>query len=201
MPPPRRRVRRWRGRRSGVRPPGPRSANAPARIMRRWRPAPRCVQKSGMRGASTGPSPVPVGVVGDEVEHGVDDVRWAAVGPTSIHDRAARSSERSSVMRGVLRGRWLGIGPQRVAQADERVVQSRSGRARGDLQQLGDLHERQPEVVVQDEDRPLVDRKPAERPLQLVAIDDPSASSGVVGPSMGRTRTFAVHWRDRCDSS
>ena len=52
------------------------------------------------------------------------------------------------------------------------VVQSRSGRARGDLEHLGDLHERQPEVVVQDEDRPLVDREPAERPLQFVAVGD-----------------------------
>ncbi len=37
---------------------------------------------------------------------------------------------------------------------------------------LGDLHERQPEVVVQDEDRPLIDREPAERPLQFVAVGD-----------------------------
>ena len=66
----------------------------------------------------------------------------------------------------------LRVGRQGVAEPASGVVQSRSGRARGDLQQLGDLHERQPEVVVQDEDRPLVDREPAERPLQFVAVGD-----------------------------
>ncbi len=52
------------------------------------------------------------------------------------------------------------------------VVQSGSGRARGDLQHLGDLHERQPEVVVQDEDRPLIHRKAPEGALQFVAVGD-----------------------------
>ena len=42
----------------------------------------------------------------------------------------------------------------------------------GISEHLGDLHERQPEVVVQDEDRPLIDREPAERPLQFVAVGD-----------------------------
>ena len=51
-------------------------------------------------------------------------------------------------------------------------MESRSGRARGDLQELGDLHERQPEVVVQDEDGTLVDRNPREGPLELVAVGD-----------------------------
>ena len=80
-------------------------------------------------------------------------------------------------------------------------MQSRSGRAGGDLEHLGDLHERQPEVVVQDEDGPLVDREPAEGPLELVAVGDGRVPSGVDGRSIGRTRTFAVQWRARCDSS
>ncbi len=81
------------------------------------------------------------------------------------------------------------------------VVQARSGRPRGDLQHLGDLHERQPEVVVQDEDRPLLDREPAERPLQFVAVGQGVARSGVESPFMGSTRTVATHGRARCDSS
>ena len=68
------------------------------------------------------------------------------------------------------------FGRQGVTEPARGVVQSRSGRARGDLQHLGDLHERQPEVVVQDEDRPLVDREPAERPLQFVAVGDGGAA-------------------------
>ena len=51
-------------------------------------------------------------------------------------------------------------------------MKARSGCPRGDLEEFGDLHEGQPEVVVQDENRPLIDRKPAERPLQFVAVDD-----------------------------
>ena len=68
------------------------------------------------------------------------------------------------------------LGLEGVAESARGVVQARSGRPRGDLQHLGDLHERQPEVVVQDEDRPLVDREPAERPLQFVAVGDGVAS-------------------------
>ena len=73
----------------------------------------------------------------------------------------------------------LALGRQGVAESAGGVVQARSGRARGDLQHLGDLHERQPEVVVQDEDRPLVDREPAERPLQFVTVGD--GGSAVLG--------------------
>ena len=49
-------------------------------------------------------------------------------------------------------------------------MESRSGRARRDAEQLGDLHERQPEVVVQHEDGPLIDRQSPVGPLELVAI-------------------------------
>src|SRR5262245_61278886 len=54
-------------------------------------------------------------------------------------------------------------------------MQSRSGRARGDAEELGDLHEGQPEVVVQDEDRALLDGQASERPLGLVAVGDDGA--------------------------
>ena len=78
-------------------------------------------------------------------------------------------------MRGVLPGRRGPFGRQGGAESSDGVVESRSGRPRGDLEDLGDLHEGQPEVVVQDEDRPLVDREPAEGALQLVAIGDGGA--------------------------
>ena len=80
----------------------------------------------------------------------------------------------------------LALGRQGVAESACGVVQSRSGRACGDLQHLGDLHERQPEVVVQDEDRTLVDRKLAERPLQLVAVGDGGAAIGRRQPFEGQ---------------
>ena len=81
-------------------------------------------------------------------------------------------------------------------------MESRSGRPGGDLEEFGDLHEGQPEVVVQDEDRSLFDREPAECPLEFVAIGDGvGAVRASIGPSTGRTRTFAVQRRARCDSS
>ena len=125
----------------------------------------------------------------------------ARVGPTSIHERAARSIVRSSFMRAVLPGPRLVPVDEGVAKPGGGVVQSGAGRARGDAEELGDLHERQPEVVVQDEDRPLLDREPAERPLQFVAVGDGGSAVRGGGPSTGRTRTFAVQWRARCDSS
>ena len=63
-----------------------------------------------------------------------------------------------------------------VAESGEGVVESRSGRPRGDLEEFRDLHEGQPEVVMQHEDRPLFDREPAERPLQLVAVGEGGAA-------------------------
>jgi len=51
-------------------------------------------------------------------------------------------------------------------------MKARSGCPRGDLEEFGNLHEGQPEIVVQHEDRPLLDRKPAEGPLQFVTVGD-----------------------------
>ncbi len=98
-----------------------------------------------------------------------------------------RSCEPSSLDDG------LRVGDERLTEPGGRVMESRSGRPGRDLEEFGDLHEGQPEVVVQDEDRSLFDREPAERPLQFVAIGDGVVPSGVDGPSTGRTRTFAVH--------
>ena len=119
----------------------------------------------------------------------------ASVGPTSSHDRAARSRERSSVMRGVLPGSWAGHPRRGRRGAAGGVVQARSGRPGRDAEHLGDLDQGQPEVVVQDEHRSLVDREVAERPFQFIAIGDRDARirrrSAVCGHGAdgGRPRT------------
>jgi hypothetical protein len=57
-------------------------------------------------------------------------------------------------------------------------METRSGRPRGDAEQFGNLDEGQPEVVVKDEDGPLLHREMSVRSLELVAIGD---RSGLVG--------------------
>jgi hypothetical protein len=66
----------------------------------------------------------------------------------------------------------LGLGPEDVTKADQRVMQARTGRPSRDVEKLRDLDEGEPEVVVQDEDRALLDRKPGERALEGVTIHD-----------------------------
>ena len=55
-------------------------------------------------------------------------------------------------------------------------MEPRSGGPGRDAEQLGDLDQGQPDVVVQHEDRALLDRQPAESPLQLVAIGQDGAA-------------------------
>ena len=104
-------------------------------------------------------------------------------------------------MRAVLPGEQAPLGREGVAEPGDGVMQARSGRPRGDLQQLGDLHERQPEVVVQDEDRPLLDRELAERPLQFVAVGEGVARVRRRGPVHGQHADGRRQGRARCDSS
>src|SRR3989304_2772129 len=71
---------------------------------------------------------------------------------------------------------WLGLaggGPGRLEGGPERpgcVMQSRPGRAVWNAEHLGHRHEGKAHVVMEDEHRPLVEREPAERRLQLVAV-------------------------------
>src|SRR5688572_30101382 len=51
-------------------------------------------------------------------------------------------------------------------------MQSGSNRPDGDAEHLGDLVERQVEVVMENHHCPMVDGKPPEAALELVAIDD-----------------------------
>jgi len=68
------------------------------------------------------------------------------------------------------------FGQQGRAESSDGVMESRAGGTRRDLENLGDLDERQAEVVVQDEDRPLFDRELPERAFQLVAIGEGGAA-------------------------
>ena len=80
-------------------------------------------------------------------------------------------------------------------------MQSGAGCAGRDAEKLGDLHQRQPEIVVQDEDRALLDREPAEGPLQFVAVVDDAGAIRGGRPVGGTTRTLANQGRARRDSS
>jgi hypothetical protein len=57
-------------------------------------------------------------------------------------------------------------------------VQSGSGRADRDAEGLGNLGRREPEVVVEHENRPLLGWQPAEAAIDLVAIGE---AAGLVG--------------------
>ena len=52
------------------------------------------------------------------------------------------------------------------------VMEPRAGGAGRDAERLGDLRRRVPEVVVQDEDRPLFGREPAEPTFEQVPVGD-----------------------------
>ena len=68
------------------------------------------------------------------------------------------------------------------AQGAGGVVQSRTRGAVRDTEGLGHRHEGHAHVVMQDEHRALVEREPAERVLELVAIGDRLEVVGRVSP-------------------
>ena len=89
---------------------------------------------------------------------------------------------------------WRRVGLDGRAQRPGGVVQSRAGRPGRDAEGLGDLDQGQPQVVVEDEYRALLDVQALECPVECVAIGDAETiSSGPAGPSTGRARTFAAH--------
>jgi hypothetical protein len=77
------------------------------------------------------------------------------------------------------------------------VVESRSCGALRDAERLGHRHEGQARVVMEDEDSPLVERKPAEGLLQLVAVGDRLKVVASLARSIGRMRTVDAHSRLR----
>ena len=125
----------------------------------------------------------------------------AWVGPArATTERRVRASDRRSC-ESSSRGGGLRLRRKGVAEPARGVVEARSGGPRGDLEHFGDLHEGQPEVVMQDEDRPLLDREPRNARSSSSRSAKAALPSGVDGPSMGRTRTEAIHGRARWDSS
>ena len=129
---------------------------------------------------------------------GLEDGGDRAVGRLVGHQVEPGSKDAIGVARawschpsfGDRRGR---VGFDRRAQRPGGVVQSRSGGPGRDAEGLGDLDQGQPEVVVQDEDRALLDGQASERAVEGVAIRD--------GDDLVRTRrsvdrqgrTFAAH--------
>jgi hypothetical protein len=70
------------------------------------------------------------------------------------------------------------------------VVESGFRRSPGYAETIGDLGQRQIEVVVEDEHGPLLERQPPEGSLQLVAIVDQQDAASL-GHSTGRSRMLA----------
>ena len=55
-----------------------------------------------------------------------------------------------------------------------------------DAESVRDLGQRQIEVVVEDEDRALLEGEPSKRPLELVTVVDRQGAAGVVRPIEGQ---------------
>ncbi len=65
-------------------------------------------------------------------------------------------------------GRPLEAGPERVGG----VMESGLGGPDGDTETVGNLGQGEADVVVEDEDGPLLDREPPEGPVELIAVVD-----------------------------
>ena len=109
---------------------------------------------------------------GELVEHGVQD---------AVRERGGallqpRPDDAGDVAFGAHRARLprrrSRVGLEGRAQPAHRVMKSGSDRPDGDAERLGDLVERQVEVVVEDHHRAMVDGESPEAALELVAIDD-----------------------------
>lgn len=71
-----------------------------------------------------------------------------------------------------------GIGIERGSQGPHGVMKSGSNGPGGNAKRVGDLLEGHVQVVVEHDDRAMVDREPTESPLELIAIDDRSGAVG-----------------------
>ena len=124
----------------------------------------------------------------DGQEDGVDGLGRRAIGARL--EPIARGAQELAVVAHAGSSPWSGLEGARLVECDaERtggVVESRSGGAVRDAERLGDHHEGQAHVVVEDEHRPLVEREPAERLLQLVAVEKRLDVVDVVRPFEGQ---------------
>ena len=71
------------------------------------------------------------------------------------------------------------------------MVQSGLRGPERDAETIRNLGQGQPEIVVEDEHGPLLERQPPEGSLELVAIVDGQDPGGLAGPSTGRSRMLA----------
>ena len=86
-------------------------------------------------------------------------------------ERRVRAIDRRSCEASFLDRR--GVAQQCHAKPGQRVVQAGTGSPRRNFQELGDLHQREADVVMQDEDRTLLERQLSKRSLELVTVGDP----------------------------
>ena len=153
-------------------------------------------------GASTGTSPV-LGCRLDAEQGGLDR-RLRCLGRSDLDERASGAFERAIVGHAERpSGRRCARpdGLEDLPEGGDGVVEPRSGGPGRDPEELGDLDEGQPEVVVQHEDRALLDRQPAESPLQFIAVGQDGAAIRGRRTVERQPRTWAVHGRARRDSS
>ena len=109
---------------------------------------------------------------GELVEHAVQDA-VREHGDAALQPRpndAGRPRDRSSL--GYLPRGGPRVGVERRTQPAHRVMKSGTDRPEGNAEGLGNLLERQIEVVVQHHDRTMVDGQSPESTLELIAVDD-----------------------------
>ena len=126
------------------------------------------------------------------------DRSGARLGPSSSHSPRRRSKSFVAVMPVAPSRRGAGVGFEGGPERPGRVVEAGAGRADRDAEDVGDLGERQAGVVLEDEDRPLLRREPAEAALELVAVGDRADTRpapggvGVVGEQPDERRRRAA---------
>jgi len=76
-------------------------------------------------------------------------------------------------------GRWPGVGFEAGSKRRRGVVQSGLRGPDGDGKSIGHLDQREVEVVMEDENRPLLERESPEGALELVAVVDGQDSLGL----------------------
>ena len=108
---------------------------------------------------------------GELGEYGVEDTVRELRSASSSQDRTMRVSS-ASWSWGDLPEWGPAVGFERRAQPAHCMMESGSDGAGGDAEGVGDLVDRQVQVLVQHEHGAVVDRQPAEAALELVPIED-----------------------------
>ena len=118
------------------------------------------------RALSLRPGPPQDGI--EVIRHPMLGIRVEPVGDGAVEAR--RSGSCRAPLTDV--GPGSSVGVERRSHLPEPAIQAGLGRAQRDPQRRGDLRQRQVEVVMQDDDRPLLGLEPAEAAFELVAVGD-----------------------------